>query len=375
MDTAPLHDVALDGIARALADLSAGRPVVVLGSGADAHGRLVVAAESASAEELAFVIRHSTGLLCVAMPGEDLDRLAVPPMTAGHGDRPSDAFAVSVDARAGGSTGISATDRARTVRVLADPASTAADLTRPGHVVPVRTRDGGVLLHPGVAEAAADLARMAGRRPAGVLAELVADDGPLLGAAGCRAFADRHGLTMVSVGQLVAHRRRHEPLVARTALTRLPTRHGEFPAVRYADPVDGRTAVALVAELGADGRVADGEDVVLALHAECLAGDVFGSFRCDCGGRLDAALQAMARRDGGVLVHLRGGAVDDDGHAVLDEADLDVAAHVLRDLGVTSARLLPRDPATAAGLRFRGIEVTGGVSDRRSPAERVGTAL
>jgi 3,4-dihydroxy 2-butanone 4-phosphate synthase/GTP cyclohydrolase II len=355
MSNGGAQHIRLDGVVRAVAEMAAGRPVVLLGDGPGAHGRLVLAAETASPETMAFLIRHTTGLVCVAMHGPDLDRLGIPPMVATRGDRGADAFAVSVDAREGTTTGISATDRARTVRVLADAASRASDLDRPGHVVPVRVHAAGVLGHATAAEGAADLARMAGRRPVGVVADLVADDGPLLGAVESRAFADRYGLTLVSVAQLVAHRRRIEPLVVRRGIATMPTRHGDLPTVTYVDGAGGAdAALALVSGLGPDDRFPAGADVVVALHRECLAGDLFGSHLCDCQTRLDRSLHAVAAGPRGVLLHLRGGSV---GHGRLAETELDVAASVLRDLEVTSARLLTREPAVLGGLRFRGINI------------------
>lgn len=349
-----------DAVARAITEIAAGRPVVVLDDGPTPHGRLVLAADAATPEVIAFLIRHTTGLVCAAMRAEDLDRLDVPPMTPDVGDRAADAFAVSVDARDGITTGISATDRARTLRLLADPGAGAADLVRPGHVVPIRVREGGVLARAGVAEAAVDLAAAAGRRPAGVLADLVADEGPLLTPADCQDFADRHGLALLTTGQLAAHRRRFESLVERTERTRMSTRHGELPVLRYTDGIErDRTAVVLVPGLDGAGRA--GSDVLVAVHGECQPGDVFGSVTCDCGARLRASLRAVARSDHAVLVHLRGGG---DPHRPLTEGDLDLVAQVLRDLGVRHARLLTVSPALVAGLRYRGIEV------RVAPAQR-----
>jgi 3,4-dihydroxy 2-butanone 4-phosphate synthase/GTP cyclohydrolase II len=292
------------------------------------------------------------------------------------------AYTVTVDARVGVTTGISAADRTRTVRVLADPASTPEDLAQPGHVLPLRARDGGVLVRRGHTEAAVDLARLAGRQPAGVIAELVEDDGGMRRAPSCRRFADEHGLAMVSIEDLVAHRRRHDRLVDRAATTRLPTRHGEFTAVGYADRVDGSEHLALVAGDLVDGRLADGRDVLVRVHSECLTGDVLGSQRCDCGPQLDAALAEVARTGRGVVVYLRGHegrgigllaklrayALQDAGLDTVD-ANLELglpadareyaaAAQVLADLGVRSVRLLTNNPDKVAGLRRYGVEVT-----------------
>lgn len=375
--------VRLDPVERAVAEIAAGRPVVVVDDvERENEGDLVMAADAVTAEWMAFIVRHTSGVVCVPMTGDALDRLRVPLMTPHNEERMRTAYTVTVDARVGVTTGISAADRTRTVRVLADPASTPEDLAQPGHVLPLRARDGGVLVRRGHTEAAVDLARLAGRQPAGVIAELVEDDGGMRRAPSCRRFADEHGLAMVSIEDLVAHRRRHDRLVDRAATTRLPTRHGEFTAVGYADRVDGSEHLALVAGDLVDGRLADGRDVLVRVHSECLTGDVLGSQRCDCGPQLDAALAEVARTGRGVVVYLRGHegrgigllaklrayALQDAGLDTVD-ANLELglpadareyaaAAQVLADLGVRSVRLLTNNPDKVAGLRRYGVEVT-----------------
>ncbi|MFZ5872111.1 MAG: bifunctional 3,4-dihydroxy-2-butanone-4-phosphate synthase/GTP cyclohydrolase II [Actinomycetota bacterium] len=378
--TAPA--VRLDSIERAIAEIAAGRPVVVVDDvERENEGDLVMAADAMTAEWMAFIVRHTSGVVCVPMTGDALDRLRVPLMTPQNEERMRTAYTVTVDARVGVTTGISAADRTRTVRVLADPVSTADDLVRPGHLLPLRARDGGVLVRPGHTEAAVDLARLAGRQPAGVIAELVEDDGSMRRGPGCRAFADEHGLAMVSIEDLVAYRRRHDHLVDRVAATRLPTRHGPFTAIGYSDRLDGSEHMALVAGELTGGTLADGDRVLVRVHSECLTGDVLGSARCDCGPQLEASLAAVAEAGRGVVVYLRGHegrgigllaklqayALQDAGLDTVD-ANLELglpadareyaaAAQVLADLGVRSVRLLTNNPTKVGALQRYGVDV------------------
>lgn len=372
-----MDEVRLDPVERAIAEIAAGRPVVVVDDESrENEGDLVFAASAASPELLAFAIRYGSGVLCVPMPGERLDRLELPPMTAVNEDPKGTAYAVSVDARAGVSTGISAADRARTIRLLADAATTPAALTRPGHVFPLRSREGGVLVRRGHTEAAVDLARLAGQAPVGAIVELVEDDGEMMRAPRLREFADRHGLAMISIDDLARHRLRTEPLVARRAETRLPTAFGDFATYGYDYLVDGSEHVALVV-----GDIAEGDPVLVRVHSECLTGDVFGSRRCDCGPQLQESLRILAEEGRGVLLYLRGHegrgigllaklhayALQDDGRDTVD-ANLDLglpvdgrhygaAAQMLRDLGVPRVRLLTNNPAKIRSLAEYGIEV------------------
>jgi 3,4-dihydroxy 2-butanone 4-phosphate synthase/GTP cyclohydrolase II len=292
------------------------------------------------------------------------------------------AYAVSVDAGSGITTGISARDRARTARLLADPRTGPADLVRPGHLLPLRARAGGVLERGGHTEAAVDLARLAGRQPAGVIAELVEDDGSMRRGASCRAFADRHGLAMISIEDLREYRCRQESSVRRVVATRLPTRHGVLTAVGYADQMGGEEHVAVAAGLGEDGRFRHGTDVLVRVHSECMTGEVLGSSRCDCGPQLDASLQQIVDAGRGVVVYLRGHegrgvgllaklqayALQDGG---LDTVDANVelglpvdareyraAAEILADLGVRTAALLTNNPRKVSELRRHGVEVS-----------------
>ncbi|WP_408899330.1 bifunctional 3,4-dihydroxy-2-butanone-4-phosphate synthase/GTP cyclohydrolase II [Nocardioides sp. R1-1] len=372
--------VRLDPVERAIADIAAGRAVVVVDDeDRENEGDIIFAASKATPELMAFTIRHSSGVICAPMPGAMLDRLEIPLMTPHNKDAYRTAYTISVDARDGVSTGISAADRAHTVRVLADSATEPWELTRPGHVFPLRYREGGVLVRRGHTEAAVDLCRLAGLTPAGVLVEVVNDDGTMKRAPELRAFADEHGLAMISIEDLVRHRRRVENHVVREAETRLPTSHGDFTAIGYTITVDGSEHVALVygdpAALGADGPV------LTRVHSECLTGDVFGSSRCDCGPQLNEAMDRIVEAGSGVVVYLRGhegrgiGLVaklqayqlQDGGRDTVD-ANLDLglpadarhygaATQILKDLGISEVRLLTNNPDKVTSLEDYGIGV------------------
>src|SRR5262249_45087050 len=266
---------AMGGIERAIADIAAGRPVIVVDDAdRENEGDLIFAAELATPELVAFMVRHTSGYICVPLPAEECDRLALPPQYHNNQDKRGTAYAVTVDAREGVSTGISAADRARTIRLLAGADSSPRDFSRPGHVVPLRGREGGVLRRAGHTEAAIDLARLAGLRPAGVLCEIVNDDGTMARLPELELFAAEHGLTLVTIADLIAYRRRSEVQVRRVAEARIPTRHGVFRAVGYESTLDDVEHVALVI-----GDLGDGEEVLVRVHSECLTGDVFGSLR------------------------------------------------------------------------------------------------
>jgi 3,4-dihydroxy 2-butanone 4-phosphate synthase/GTP cyclohydrolase II len=370
--------IALDPIERALTDLAAGLPVVVVDDAdRENEGDLIFAAEKATAELMAFTIRHTSGFACVGMTGEDLDRLELPQMVSDNGDRLGTAYTITVDARVGVTTGISAADRAHTARVLADPRSLAGDLSRPGHVLPLRARAGGVLRRAGHTEAAVDLARLAGLRPAGVLCELVHDDGTMRRLPALREFADEHGLALISIADLIAYRMRSETQVTAVARAELPTHFGDFAIHVYRSAVDGREHAALVC-----GDIGDGKEVLVRVHSECLTGDVFGSSRCDCGAQLEAALERIAAEGRGVVLYLRGhegrgiGLTDKIRAYALQESGLDtvdanlelglpadsrdygVGAQVLAALGVRSMRLLTNNPHKRAGLEGYGLRIT-----------------
>ncbi|MEE2038572.1 bifunctional 3,4-dihydroxy-2-butanone-4-phosphate synthase/GTP cyclohydrolase II [Nocardiopsis sp. CT-R113] len=379
--------VVLDRIEDAIAEFAAGRAIVVVDDeDRENEGDIIFAAELATPELLAFMIRHTSGVVCVPLEGGDLDRLDLPLMTARNEESLRTAYTVTVDAREGVSTGISAADRALTVRLLASAGSRPVDFVRPGHILPLRARPGGVLARRGHTEASVDFARLAGLRPAGVLAEVVNDDGTMARLPRLREFADEHGLKLVSVEQLAAHRvalgetlteeEAHPPLVTRMVETRMPNEHGEWRAVGFKGTADGAEHVALVL-----GDLADGTDVLARLHSECLTGDAFGSHRCDCGAQLDAAMADIAAEGRGVVVYLGGhegrgigllhklrayslqdrGADTVDANLRLgmpaDAREFGAGAQILSDLGVASVRLLSNNPDKAESLERHGIRV------------------
>jgi 3,4-dihydroxy 2-butanone 4-phosphate synthase/GTP cyclohydrolase II len=378
-----MSSVWLDSIERAIADMKSGKPVVVVDDeDRENEGDLIFAAELATPELIAFMVQHTSGYVCVPMTEADADRLDLPPMYHTNQDRRGTAYTVTVDAREGVTTGISASDRAHTIRLLADPDAKSTDFARPGHVVPLRAKDGGVLRRPGHTEAAVDLAVLAGLHPAGVLCEVVSAKDPtgMARAEELRVFADTHELALISIADLIAYRRRSEKLVRRVASARVPLRYGEFTAVGYASSYDSREHVAFVY-----GDIGEGEDVLVRVHSECLTGDVFGSLRCDCGPQLDAALAAVAREGRGVVLYIRGHEgrgigllhklqayqLQDLGQDTLDAnltlglpadaRDYGTGAQILVDLGIHSMRLLTNNPAKRAGLEGYGLRVTGRV--------------
>jgi 3,4-dihydroxy 2-butanone 4-phosphate synthase / GTP cyclohydrolase II len=372
----------LDDIDRAIKDIAAGRPVVVVDdANRENEGDIIAAASLATPELLAFMIRYTSGVICAPMHGAELDRLQLPLMTSQNTERMRTAFTVSVDARDGVSTGISAADRATTVLRLVDPGTTATDLVRPGHVFPLRYAEGGVLRRPGHTEAAVDLARLAGLPEAGILAEVVNDDGTMARLPELRDFATAHGLALVSIEQLIEYRRRTERQLSRQAQTRIPNAYGLWQAFGYRHDIDGTEYLALVL-----GDVADGADVLTRLHSECLTGDVFGSLRCDCGAQLEAAMAEIAAEGRGVVLYLRGhegrgigllsklrayelqdaGADTVDANLVLglpaDAREYSAGAQMLADLGVHSVRLLTNNPAKVSGLTDCGVDVTARIA-------------
>ncbi len=279
-----------DDVDRAIKDIAEGRPVVVVDDESrENEGDIIVAASMATPELLAFMIRYTSGVICAPLRGAELDRLQLPLMTSQNTEHMRTAFTLSVDAAGGVTTGISAADRATTIQRLVDPATTAADLVRPGHIFPLRYAEGGVLRRPGHTEAAVDLARLAGLPEAGVLAEVVNDDGTMARLPELREFASAHGLALISIGQLIEYRRRAERQLTRQAQTQIPNLYGLWQAYGYRHEIDGTEYLAL-----ALGDVAGEADVLTRLHSECLTGDVFGSLRCDCGAQLDAAMAEIA---------------------------------------------------------------------------------
>lgn len=369
-----------DTVERAIAAIKAGRPVIVTDDEArENEGDLIFAAELATPQLVAFLVRYASGYVCVPLTGADCDRLDLPPMYHTNQDPRGTAYRVTVDARGGG-TGISAADRARTIRLLADPDARATDFSRPGHVVPLRALEGGVLRRPGHTEAAVDLARLAGLRPAGVLSEIVSqkDESEMARRDELEAFAAEHDLVLVTIADLVAYRRRHETQVERIAEARLPTEVGVFQAVGYRSLTDAGEHVALVY-----GDIGDGQDTLVRVHSECLTGDVFGSVRCDCGPQLHAAMARVAAEGRGVVLYMRGHEgrgigllhklqayqLQDGGKDTVDAnlelglpadaRDYGTGAQILYELGIRTMRLLTNNPAKREGLSGYGLRIVG----------------
>jgi len=361
----------------AVAAIAAGRMVVVVDDAdRENEGDLIMAAEAATPETIAFFVRHTSGVICTPMLGERLDELDLPLMVATNTAPYRTAFTISVDAGRGTTTGISAADRATTITALIGPATRPGDLVRPGHIFPLRYREGGVLMRAGHTEAAVDLARMAGCYPAAVLCELVDEDGGMARLPELERFAERHGLPLISIAGLIRYRRQREKLVKRVAEARIPTRWGEFTAYAYESLLDGEQHLALV-----KGAVQGEEDVLVRVHSECLTGDALGSLRCDCGPQLEDALRLIADEGMGVVVYLRGHEgrgiglshklraynLQEQGRDTVD-ANLDLGlpvdgrdygmgSQILVDLGVTTMRLLTNNPAKYGGLDGFGLQI------------------
>jgi 3,4-dihydroxy 2-butanone 4-phosphate synthase/GTP cyclohydrolase II len=362
--------VRLDPIEVAIDALAHGRAVVVVDDeGRENEGDLIFPATTATAAQTTFMIRHTSGFICVGMAGADLDRLHLPPMTAVNEDRKGTAYAVSVDAKAVRSTGISAEDRATTIRALGEPATAPEDLTRPGHVMPLRAVPGGVLRRPGHTEAAVDLVGIAGLPPAGALCEMVNDDGTMMDAPACRKFCDQHGLPLVSIADLIRYRLQHETLMERVADTVIPTVHGRFRAIAYRSKVDSSEHMALV-----HGDIDDGEDVLVRVHPECAFGDVFESQLCSCRYKLTRSLSMISAEGRGVLVYARpqgdqvrgearrvlgGHSTDGDPSLTTDDLDYGTGTQILRDLGVRSMRVITAHPDRRYRVEPFGLTITG----------------
>ena len=362
----------------AVAAIGAGEMVVVVDDEArENEGDLIMAAEDATAETIAFYVRYTSGLICVPLTGERLDELAIPLMVRDNTESQRTAFTYSVDVRHGTSTGISAADRAATIEALIDPATDPGDLARPGHIFPLRYRPGGVLKRAGHTEAAVDLARMAGKRPAGVVCEIVNDDGSMARVGDLTRFCEQHGLVMISIADLIRHRRQTEKLVKRIGEATIPTDWGDFTCYAYESLLDVEQHVALV-----KGAVQGQDDVLVRVHSECLTGDVFGSHRCDCGTQLEAALERVADEGLGVVVYLRGheGRGIGIGHKLrayrlqeqgrdtvdanlelglpIDTREYGIGAQILVDLGITTMRIMTNNPAKYGGIEGFGLEIT-----------------
>ncbi|MFI0987268.1 bifunctional 3,4-dihydroxy-2-butanone-4-phosphate synthase/GTP cyclohydrolase II [Streptomyces exfoliatus] len=384
MSALPIWDVtdlALDPVEQAIRDIAAGRPVVVVDDeDRENEGDLVIAAEKATPEIVAFMMSECRGLICAPMEDDELERLQLPQMVENNTESMRTAFTVSVDASPahGVTTGISAADRATTLRMLASGSHEPSDFVRPGHVFPLRAKAGGVLTRNGHTEAAVDLARLAGLRPAGAIVEIAGEDGVMLRLPELVPFARKHGLTIISIEDLIAYRRSAEPTVRREAEVQLPTAHGDFTAYGYRSTVDGVEHVALV-----HGEIGDGEDILVRVHSECLTGDIFHSLRCDCGPQLQASMDRIQEAGRGVVVYLRGHEgrgigllsklrayeLQEQGRDTLDAnlelglpadaRDYAAGAQILVDLGVRGLRLMTNNPDKIDALTRYGLRVEG----------------
>jgi 3,4-dihydroxy 2-butanone 4-phosphate synthase/GTP cyclohydrolase II len=367
-------------IDEAVVAIQAGRMLIVVDDqDRENEGDLTMAASKVTPEAINFMARHGRGLICLAMVPQRLDDLEIPLEVTDNSSRRDTAMCVSIDAREGTTTGISAADRARTVQVAIANGSTPRDLARPGHVFPLRARTGGVLVRAGHTEAAVDLARIAGLEPAGVICEIMNEDGTMARVPELTKFAKKHGLPMITIADLIQYRMRTERLVKRAAVANLPTDHGAFHIHAYESQLDAQTHVALVR-----GEIGDGKDVLVRVHSKCLTGDVFHSARCDCGPQLDAAMAAVAKEGRGVLLYLnqegrgiglankiRAYELQDQGLDTVeanerlgfkpDQRDYGIGAQILSDLGVKTMRLLTNNPRKFVGLQGYGLAVSEAV--------------
>jgi 3,4-dihydroxy 2-butanone 4-phosphate synthase/GTP cyclohydrolase II len=367
-------------IEEAVEAIRAGRMVIVVDDeDRENEGDLTIVAEKVTPEAINFMARHGRGLICMPMTGERLDQLEIPLMVNQNTTTFNTAFCVSIEAKHYVSTGISASDRAATVRAAIDPKTRPADLARPGHMFPLRARDGGVLVRAGQTEAAVDLARIAGLYPAGVICEIMNEDGTMARVPELTTFTRKHGLLMITIADLIQYRMRTERLVKRVATAELPTGHGAFRIYAYENQLDNETHIALVR-----GEIGEGKDVLVRVHSKCLTGDVFHSARCDCGPQLETALTRIAQEGRGILLYLnqegrgiglankiRAYELQDQGLDTVeanerlgfkaDQRDYGIGAQILSDLGVRTMRLLTNNPRKFVGLQGYGLAIADAI--------------